>query len=125
MARALSEIAALPGRDWIEIDAARNEAIIGQERVHFSRLMLALLAVLVTCHGRVATDGHIISSIWGIDEPEGAGRVLRNMIWRLRKELAPRGYRIVNYAGSGYELMHATSHAAQMDTGPARAAFHR
>jgi DNA-binding response OmpR family regulator len=125
MARTLSRVVPLSGNDWIEVDLSRNHAIINGEAVHFAPLMNAMLSVFVAHRGHVVTYHQIMHGVWGGQEPKDVLVAMRDMIRRLRRALEPRGYQIVNYLQSGYELVRATSHAPATNTVQARAPSHR
>src|SRR5829696_10371431 len=49
----------------------------------------AVLAVLVAWAGRVVSAERLTEAVWGDDPPRSSGKVVQNLVLRLRKALGP------------------------------------
>ena len=82
----------VPGAEVVEL-------LGGQQRVVFERLL--------TASGRMVPRRMLLDEMYG-DDPDGgalsAEKVLHLVVHRLRKAVAPHGYRIENAWGRGYRL---------------------
>ena len=91
----------------VEVDLARRRVLVDGAAVTLSPREYDLLALLVRNAGRVVTQRHLLTAVWG---PAHAADVqyLRVYVGHLRQKLGPSGTRLIaTEPGVGYRLLEA------------------
>ena len=95
----------------LNVDLERNIAHAAGQSIPLTPTEAEFLHVLT--RGGVARYGHMISQIWGANEPNWAKNTIKFYAVQLRKKLAGLGFKIITHRGAGFDLVR--------DRPPARA----
>ncbi len=85
----------------------RNVAHAGDRSIQLTAIEAEFLHVLA--RGGVARYGHIISQIWGMNEPDWAKNTIKYYVVQLRRKLVGLGLKIITHRGVGFELVRDQS----------------
>ena len=99
-----------PAHEWLRpglsIDRAGRAVTIDGAPLELTRREFDLLSHLGSRPGRVLTREHLLSAVWGHDDPRWAGpRTVDVHVARLRRKLAGHGRCVQTVRGVGYRWL--------------------
>lgn len=97
------------GTDAIEVSVEMRQVACGwsDAAVFLTEFQTAIMAMLVKRMPYHVERDAMIRKLWGADEPEDAGRILRVHIYHLRQRIEVFGLKIIPLVGAGYYLARA------------------
>lgn len=91
----------------IQVDIASRRILRGEAEIHLTPIEFRLLAVLLNNHGKVLTQRHLLSQVWGPNAVEHS-HYLRIYMGHLRQKLEKdpaRPQHLLTETGIGYRFM--------------------